>query len=260
MLSSRRSIVFLGVSTAFIALSFWAGTGGYLPGEVGLLTAIIHHRVPPLSLPAQLISALGSINVILPLWVIMMLVLLWRRQGLGVLTILPVPLGYPLYAALKSLITRPSPSPSDFPWIYDLSFGYYLESVLHSQLQTLPAAGVPVPVVQQSVTAQAVTRVIESGYPSGHALLAVIFYGGLALWWWISLPRGKVRWFASGTCLVLAICVGLVRMYMGLHYPSDILGSWLLGVLFVCVSYRVARAMAQKWSNSNRRGLSFRGT
>jgi undecaprenyl-diphosphatase len=76
-------------------------------------------------------------------------------------------------------------------------------------------------------------------------LLALILYGGLALWFWHSLPAAKWRWLFSVIALGLAVSIGVVRVYMGLHYPSDVLGSWLLGILFVFVSRRMGAKIAQ---------------
>lgn len=213
---------------------------------------VVTHR-PPVGEPfAQFISALGSINVLLPLWAIAVTVLALQRQAAAFWWFLPAPLGYPLYMLIKVVVSRASPAEPLFPRIEDAPLGYYLEEWFHNRLQTMPPEGVSLPAVQQPVTAPAITRVIESGYPSGHALLALILYGGLALWFWHSLPAGKWQWLFSGIALGLAVSIGVVRVYMGLHYPSDILGSWLLGILFVFVARQMGARVAQK-----RRGHIF---
>lgn len=63
----------------------------------------------------------------------------------------------------------------------------------------------------------------EAGFsfPSGHAQLAVIFWGMLAL--------DIRRWWFSLTALLLILLTGYSRIYLGVHYPTDVVGGWLLG-------------------------------
>ncbi|MFJ7627647.1 phosphatase PAP2 family protein [Streptomyces sp. NPDC097595] len=68
-----------------------------------------------------------------------------------------------------------------------------------------------------------------AAYPSGHAMTATVSCG-LLLW---LLYRSGVRrgvWRAAvGTAAVSVLGVGLTRLYLGVHWPSDVLGGWLLG-------------------------------
>ncbi len=232
----RRRWFLLSISgAAFTALTFWALSGRYLPGEQELLRGIVTHRIPPLHPFVLVISTLGSINFILPLWALAILIFAAWRKGAVVLRLLPVPLAYPLYTVVKSCVGRPGPTPPAFPWLYDLPIGYYVEGWLRRQLKDMPAQGVAVPVAAQPVTAEAVTRVMESGYVSGHALVAAIFYGTLALGLWALVARRPRRWLVVLPPAALSLLVGLARVYMGIHFPSDVLGAWLLGALFLIV-------------------------
>ena len=233
---------------AFLALTLWAVAGHYLPGEQAGLLTIITHRDARLDQGVLVVSALGSINVLLPLWAITVVGFAFTRNGLAVVRLLPVPLGYPLYAAIKVWIARPGPTPPEYPRLNDLSLGYFVEGLLRNQLQQLPPQGVDVPVIQQPVTEQAVTRVMESGYVSGHALLALLFYGTLAWLIWQNLPIKSLRWTATGVCLMLAFSVGLARLYMGVHFPSDVLGAWLLAILSILLARPIARVLVARSS------------
>ena len=74
-----------------------------------------------------------------------------------------------------------------------------------------------------------------NSFPSGHTCAA--FAAGLA-WAW-ALPRRWMRW----TGLVLAVCMGLSRLYVGVHYPSDVLAGALIGSLAALC----ALALVRRW-------------
>lgn len=67
-----------------------------------------------------------------------------------------------------------------------------------------------------------------SSFPSGHTLSAVVFYGFLALEAWRRGHRG-----AAVLLAIWALLVGLSRIYLGVHYPSDVLASLALGLIFI---------------------------
>ena len=68
-----------------------------------------------------------------------------------------------------------------------------------------------------------------SSFPSGHAVAAAAFYPLLA---WV-LARHRPRLFpvalALAAALVLVVSVG--RLYLGLHWPTDVLGGWAIGAV-----------------------------
>lgn len=70
----------------------------------------------------------------------------------------------------------------------------------------------------------------ESGYsfPSGHTMGALALYGALAflLWRHISTKRGRAL-LLIGSGFMIAM-IGISRIYLGVHYPSDIIGAMLL--------------------------------
>jgi len=246
--SDWHKFLALVCGVGFLALTLWAASGHYLPGEQEGLLMIIAHRDSLLNQCVLVVSTLGSINILFPLWAIIVVWFAFMRNGMALLQLLPVPLGYPLYAAIKVWVARPGPIPPDYPRLNDLSLGYFVEGLLRRQLQQLPPQGVAVPVIQQPVTEQVVTRVMESGYVSGHALLALLFYGTLAWLMWQNISMKPLRWLATGACLTLAFSVGLARVYMGVHFPSDVLGAWLLAILSILLVRELARVIVARYS------------
>ncbi|MET9662521.1 phosphatase PAP2 family protein, partial [Streptomyces sp. NPDC006510] len=75
-----------------------------------------------------------------------------------------------------------------------------------------------------------------AAFPSGHAMTAVVSCG-LLLWLLRRHGTGPRLWrtalFVAG---VSVIGVGLTRLYLGVHWPSDVLGGWLLGAALVSFS------------------------
>jgi len=85
-------------------------------------------------------------------------------------------------------------------------------------------------------------ELIESGYqasfysfPSGHATVAVGFYGMLTVILAYRL-RGPARWAVAFCGLLVVLLIGFSRLYLGVHYPTDILAGYLSALLWlVCV-------------------------
>ena len=101
------------------------------------------------------------------------------------------------------------------------------------------AGSVVLTTVLKAVFRRARPEIIDSGYaasfysfPSGHATVAVGFYGALTLVLAYRL-RGAARWavVVLGTALVLLI--GFSRLYLGVHYPTDVLAGFLAAPLWL---------------------------
>jgi undecaprenyl-diphosphatase len=86
--------------------------------------------------------------------------------------------------------------------------------------------------------------VVEHGYsfPSGHSVLAMVAYGVVAVVVW-RLPIARwARWTAVGVLALTILAVGLSRVWLGVHYPTDVLAGWTVGGLVVLVFARFSRA------------------
>ncbi|MEV5904999.1 phosphatase PAP2 family protein [Streptomyces sp. NPDC052127] len=75
-----------------------------------------------------------------------------------------------------------------------------------------------------------------AAYPSGHALTATVVLG-LLLWLLHRHGVTPVVWrTALAVALVSVAGVGLTRIWLGVHWPSDVLGGWLLGAMLVALA------------------------
>lgn len=77
-----------------------------------------------------------------------------------------------------------------------------------------------------------------SSFPSGHTAAATVFYVSLAL----ILGRGRphVRGWTI-VAVAVAVGVGLSRVMLGVHWPSDVIGGWAFGLFWVLVTLHLAQ-------------------
>jgi undecaprenyl-diphosphatase len=71
-------------------------------------------------------------------------------------------------------------------------------------------------------------------FPSGHAMVAAAFYGFLAYLAWRAL-RGRRRGLATAGLLLLIGLIGLSRLYLGVHYLTDVAAGYLAGFVWLDV-------------------------
>ena len=87
---------------------------------------------------------------------------------------------------------------------------------------------------------------IEPGFsfPSGHSLLSMVAYGVIGVLVIRSpLPLG-VRRGVVAVLAVVVLLVGLSRVWLGVHYPTDVLAGWTAGAVIVLVYARVTRSVS----------------
>ncbi|MDT7844995.1 phosphatase PAP2 family protein [Streptomyces justiciae] len=78
-----------------------------------------------------------------------------------------------------------------------------------------------------------------AAYPSGHAMTATVVLG-LLLWLLHHHGVRRALWRTALTLSVVSVLgVGLTRIWLGVHWTSDVLGGWLLGALVVAVAVLV---------------------
>ncbi|MEO6637159.1 MAG: phosphatase PAP2 family protein [Ginsengibacter sp.] len=73
-------------------------------------------------------------------------------------------------------------------------------------------------------------------FPSGHALMSVTFYGLLILIVWQSSRPLWVKWLLSVSLFLLIIVIGTSRVYLRVHYASDVLAGFSIGLMWLVFS------------------------
>jgi len=90
-----------------------------------------------------------------------------------------------------------------------------------------------------------------SSFPSGHAASSMIFYLTLAL----ALAPPGWRRTAGAAAILLSLAVGASRVMLGVHWPSDVVGGWSFGLLWVLVAFRPAERLFAGHSGSQPKRL-----
>jgi undecaprenyl-diphosphatase len=69
-------------------------------------------------------------------------------------------------------------------------------------------------------------------FPSGHAMVSILFYGLLAYLLWVNVRQTwRAAWLIPPVAVLVILCIGLSRIYLGVHYPSDVLAGYTAGGL-----------------------------
>lgn len=81
-------------------------------------------------------------------------------------------------------------------------------------------------------------RIIEeTGYsfPSGHSMISMAFYGYLIYLIYKYVENKYVKWILISLLIVLICLIGVSRIYLGVHYTSDVLGGFLISISYLVI-------------------------
>ncbi|UZH55148.1 phosphatase PAP2 family protein [Salinimicrobium tongyeongense] len=97
--------------------------------------------------------------------------------------------------------------------------------------------------------------VVETlSYPSGHAMSAMAFYGFLTyLVFQIKMSR-LLRTFLTLVFISLIFLIGLSRIYLGVHFPSDVIGGFAAGLIWIAfciILFNIIDLLRQKKMRKN---------
>ena len=80
---------------------------------------------------------------------------------------------------------------------------------------------------------ESITPELTYSFPSGHAIGSATLAGVLVLLAW----RGRWRWPVVACVAPLVLLIGFSRVYLGVHFPSDIVAGWAAAIAWTAASY-----------------------
>lgn len=89
-------------------------------------------------------------------------------------------------------------------------------------------------------------EVTTTSFPSGHSMMAAVTYLTLAVILARTEPRLRIRAFYISIAAIVTILVGISRIYLGVHWPSDVLAGWTLGAAWALGVWLLAETLARR--------------
>lgn len=85
-----------------------------------------------------------------------------------------------------------------------------------------------------------------ASFPSGHALLSAATYLTMGTIIAQIMPRNRLKAFVLLIAFFVMTIVGFSRMYLGVHYPTDVLAGWAIGTVWAMICWLVVRFLRRK--------------
>lgn len=204
-------IVFFVVLIIYGVLAVLAHRYAYFDWDVTLARGIQAVSLPGFDALISGVSLLGNGWIACPLVIVAGLTLI--KTGLraeGVLCMAGAAAGWLVNSLTKFLIGRPRPS----------------DELVH------------------------IVKVYQSdSFPSGHVVFFVEFFGFLFFLAYVLLKPGPLRRASLTVLGLLIVLVGVSRVYLGAHWPSDVAGAYLAGGIFLMLMIEVCRRITAKRRN-----------
>lgn len=90
------------------------------------------------------------------------------------------------------------------------------------------------------------SHVHTHSFPSGHAMISAVVYLSLGAITATVVGRRRLKWYVLSVALLLTLIVGVSRVYLGVHYPTDVLAGWTAGLGWALLCWLVARLLQKR--------------
>lgn len=88
--------------------------------------------------------------------------------------------------------------------------------------------------------------VYTTSFPSGHSMMAAVTYLTLAIMLARVHPHYRLKAYLLLIAILLTVLVGISRVYLGVHWPSDVLAGWTAGAAWASLCWLAARALQRR--------------
>jgi undecaprenyl-diphosphatase len=205
-------VILVGSAWLFLFIAHEVADGDHLPVETALMRAM--HQYDPVSVHdstrlrevARDITGLGSMVVLTTLTVLVMGFLILCRRFSAALFLLVATVG---------------------------------SQVLNATLKVVFGRERPDPSVRW-------IDIDSLSFPSGHATSSAVVFLTIAILLSRILDKRSQQAYVMAAAVGLSLLVGLSRVYLGVHYPTDVLAGWMLGVAWAEICWFAARALGAR--------------
>lgn len=91
-----------------------------------------------------------------------------------------------------------------------------------------------------------VAEVFTASFPSGHATVSAVVFLTIGAMLAESAPERQLKRFFVGVAIGLTVLVGVSRIYLGVHYPTDVLAGWSLGAAWALLCTTAAHFLRER--------------
>jgi undecaprenyl-diphosphatase len=90
------------------------------------------------------------------------------------------------------------------------------------------------------------SHVSSASFPSGHSMMAAVVYLTLGVLLARVEPRRRTKAYVLSVAVILTLLVGVSRVYLGVHWPTDVLAGWSIGAGWALLCWLVARWLQRR--------------
>jgi undecaprenyl-diphosphatase len=102
---------------------------------------------------------------------------------------------------------------------------------------TIVSTGLKIAFDRPRPDVEAATRVFTASFPSGHATVSAVVYLTLGLLLAEAMTNRRLKTYFIGLGVFISLAVGITRVYLGVHYPTDVIAGWSIGAAWSLVCW-----------------------
>lgn len=84
----------------------------------------------------------------------------------------------------------------------------------------------------------------SSSFPSGHAMNAAVFYLSVSFYFYHFTRKKKLSSAVTVVSIILILLIGFSRIYLGVHYPSDVVAGYVVGTWWLVLAILISKSVS----------------